>query len=55
MPPEAFEKCVRQKGRVRTLSGPNKMFGLEKNQYCHICFLKGKSFRGEIRTKKKEK
>jgi hypothetical protein len=52
MAPEAFEKCVKQGGRVRTISGPNKMFGLEKNQYKHICFLKNKSYPGETKTKK---
>jgi len=49
--PEAFERCVQQKGRVRTISGPNKMFGLEKGQYKHICFLNGKGHPGETKTK----
>lgn len=49
--PEAFEKCRRQGGKMRTISGPNKLAGLEKNQYCHICVLNGKVYRGEVKTK----
>lgn len=49
--PEAFLKCQRQGGKIRTVSGPNKLMGLEKGQYLHICILKGKVFRGEVKTK----
>lgn len=52
--PKDFERCVKEGGRVRTVSGPNKLFGLKKGEYRHICFLNGKSFLGEIKTKKKE-
>lgn len=48
--PAAFENCVKNKGRVRTISGPSKKYGLGKNQYVHICFLKGKSYLGEKKT-----
>jgi hypothetical protein len=50
--PEAFEKCVRNKGRVRTISGPNKQFDLKKGQFVRVCFLNGSMFRGEKKTKK---
>ena len=53
--PEAFEACVRNGGRVRTISGPNKLFGLAKGQYRHLCFLKGKSYSGETKTKETKK
>lgn len=53
--PEAFEKCRRMGGKIRTMSGPNKMMGLEHNQYMHICILKGKVYRGEIKTKESKK
>ena len=49
--PEAFDKCRRQGGRIRTISGPNKMFGLGKGQYKHICFKDGHSYPGETKTK----
>jgi len=53
--PAEFENCVRKGGRVRTISGPSKKFGLSKDQYVRLCFLKGKTYRGEVRTKHLEK
>ena len=50
--PEAFDNCVSQGGRVRRISGPNKRFGLSKNQYLNICFKEGEMFRGHLKTKK---
>jgi len=44
--PKAFENCVKSGGRVRTIKGPNKKFGLKKGQYMHICFKGGKMYRG---------
>lgn len=46
--PEAFDKCVKNGGRVRTKE-------LKDGQYMHICFLNGKSYAGEVKTKKKAK
>lgn len=43
--PAAFDACVKNGGRVRTKS-------LSKGRYMHICFLKGKSYAGEVKTKK---
>jgi len=44
--PKGFEKCVAGGGRVRT----KKLSG---GRYMHICFLNGKSYAGEVKTKKK--
>jgi hypothetical protein len=46
--PEAFTKCVKSGGRVRTKS-------LSKGRYMHICFKGGKSYAGEVKTKAKKK
>jgi hypothetical protein len=42
--PEAFDKCVRAGGKVRTKSMSN-------GKYMHICFLGNKSYAGEIKSK----
>lgn len=52
--PKGFEDCRANSGRIRTVSGPNKQMGLNKNQYAHICVLNGKVHRGEVKTKEKE-
>jgi hypothetical protein len=44
--PHAFDSCVKKGGRVRTKS-------LSKGRYVHICFLNGKSYAGEVKTKEK--
>lgn len=50
--PEAFDKCAATKGRrIRTISGPNKQFGLGKGEYVHVCFLGKKMFRGNVKKK----
>jgi len=53
--PADFNECVSKGGRVRTVSGPNKKFGLSKDQYVHFCFKDGKSHRGEVKTKETKK
>lgn len=45
--PQAFNECVKNGGRVRT----KKLSG---GRYIHICFLNGKSYAGEVRTKEKK-
>jgi hypothetical protein len=52
--PAEFDKCVADGGRVRTISGPNKSMGLKEGEYIHFCFLKGKSYRGEVKKKEKK-
>ena len=43
--PAAFNKAIRQGARVRTLK-------IGKNKYIHVAFLHGKSYSGEVKTKK---
>lgn len=45
MAPQAFENCVKNGGRVRTKT-------LSGGRYQRICFKDGKSYAGEIKTKK---
>lgn len=44
--PADFDKCVKEGGKVRTKT-------INKNQYMHICILNGKTYAGEVKTKKK--
>lgn len=50
--PKAFEDCVKRGGKVRTVSGPSKKHGLEKNEYVKYCSIDGKTYRGEVKKKK---
>ena len=43
--PEAFERCVKNGGKVITKT-------LKGGKYLHICYLNGKSYAGEVKTKK---
>lgn len=45
--PEGFDKCVKNNGRVRTKT-------LKDGKYIHICFKDGKSYPGEVKTKRKK-
>lgn len=45
--PEAFNKCVKNGGRVRTINP-------KAGKYLHVCYIDGKSYSGEIKTKKKK-
>lgn len=42
--PEPFLNCVSKKGKVVTKS-------LSGNRYVHICYLNGKSYPSEVKTK----
>ena len=47
--PSDFEKCVKNGGKVVTKK-------LKGNKYIHVCYDKnGKSYTGEVKTKKKSK
>jgi hypothetical protein len=46
-----FDKCVKNGGKVRTISGPDKQFGVKEGQYLHVCFLNGEMYRGEVKQK----
>lgn len=43
--PKEFLDCIKKGGRVRTKT-------LKGKQYIHVCFLNGKSYSGEVKTKK---
>lgn len=45
MAPAAFEKCIKDGGRVRTKQ-------LSGGRYMHICFKDGKSYAGEVKKGK---
>ena len=48
MSPQDFDRCIKEKGRVRTIS-------LGKNKYMHVCWdKKGKSHSGEVKERKKQ-
>lgn len=46
--PKGFNMCRKKGGRIRTKSLPD-------GRYIHVCFLKGKSYAGEVKRKKKRK
>lgn len=54
--PKGFDNCVKNKGRVRTISGNSsenrRKFGITKTQFVRVCFLDNKMFIGEKRYKK---
>lgn len=49
--PKEFEECVASGGRVRRVSGPSKEHGLKKGEYVNFCYIKGQSYRGEVKQK----
>ncbi len=52
--PKAFEDCAAD-GKVRTISGPSKKFGIKAGEYLHVCFnSKKEMFRGEVKNKEAE-
>ena len=51
--PRDYEICVRNKGRVRRVSGPAKDHGLGPDEYVNYCFIEGESFRSEVHKKQK--
>jgi len=50
--PIEFDKCRQSGGKLRTISGPNKAYGLASGEYMHICIKNGKVIKGEIKRKK---
>ena len=51
--PEAFEECRKRGGKVRTVLGPSKQFGLKADEYVHLCILGKQVVRGEVKKKEK--
>lgn len=53
--PKGFDACVRQKGQVRRISGPNSRWKVPAGYYRNICFLKsGKTYKGYLHRKDKK-
>ena len=50
--PEAFDKCKKNGGRVRTVSGPNKHFKVPEGHYRHVCWLNNEPIWGDLKKKK---
>jgi len=48
MSPAAFDQCVAEKGRVRTIT-------LKNNRFMKICYKDGKSHAGEVHKSKDKK
>jgi len=46
--PATFLKCVRDGGKVRTVTMPG-------DKYVHVCTINGKSYYGEVKKKKAKK
>ena len=46
--PRAFDTCIMKGGRVRTKK-------LKGGKYMHVCFIDGKSYAGEVKTKQTKK
>lgn len=43
--PKGFDACRKAGGKIRTKQ-------LKGDKYMHVCILNGKSYRGEVKTKK---
>ena len=46
--PAAFNRCIKNGGKVRTKSLPG-------DKYYHVCILNNKVYRGEVKKKKAKK
>lgn len=53
--PKDFDACVSGGGRVRTISGPNKKFGLSSGEFMKVCFDSSGMHRGHKQENKKSK
>lgn len=51
--PAGFDNCRKNGGRMITVTGPSKRYGLKKDEYRHVCVMKGEFHMGEMKTKKK--
>lgn len=46
--PAAFDMCVKNGGKVRTVTLP-------KGKYMHVCYIHGHAHPGEVKKKKESK
>ena len=44
MAPQSFDNCRKGGGKIRTIE-------LKGGKYMHVCFLSGKSYKGEVKEK----
>lgn len=51
--PQDFINCQNSKGKIRTVSGPNKRFDLKSGEYIAVCFDSKGMHRGEVHKKEK--
>lgn len=49
--PAAFDKMVKAGGKVHTVTGPSKQFGLKAGEYMHVAFMNGNMERGNVKKK----
>lgn len=49
--PKEFEDCISKGGKVRTISGPNKLYNIGKGEYIKICVHGNKVYRGHTHKK----
>jgi len=49
--PEDFDKCAKNGGRVRRVSGPSEDHNLREGEYVDYCYKDGQSYRGEVKAK----
>lgn len=50
--PADFDRCVKNNGRMSTVSGPNKEHGLKAGQYVRYCYDSSGAHRGHVKTRK---
>lgn len=53
--PKEFEQCVKNGGKVRTVTGPSKKHKLKEGEYVKYCILKGKTYRGHVQKSSTKK
>jgi len=52
--PAGFDNCVKQGGKVRTVTGPHKKMEYPQEAMFMSAFLKVKVHRGEVKQKQKK-
>lgn len=50
--PAGFDRCRAAKGRIVTVTGPSKRYGLKTGEYKHICIKSGEFHQGEVKKKR---
>ena len=53
--PADFDRCKKNGGKIRTVSGPSKKPELKSEEYVHFCTLKGKTVMGYVKSKQGSK